>query len=96
MWGTEVLKRAEYVKKFQETAGSTGNAGTVRDVVLRIVEAVATLYETKAGAGFSRSVMDNAGIGSIMGGMVAFFHTLSGHAGSGDSTGCYITGEHFY
>jgi hypothetical protein len=89
--GTEVLKKADYVKRFQETAGSTASAGVVRDVVLRIVEAVAALYEMKAGTGFNRSVTDNAGIGSAMRGAVKFFRILSGFAGSGDSTGSFIT-----
>jgi hypothetical protein len=88
--GTAVLKRAEYVKRFEETAGSTGNAGAVRKLVLRIVEAVAALYEMKAGTSFSRSVRDTVKNSSVMGGMVAFFRILSGYAGSGDSTGSFI------
>jgi hypothetical protein len=89
--GTEVLKRAEYVKKFQETAGSTGNAGAVRKLVLRIVEAAAALYEMRAGAGFSRSVTDTVRNSSVMGGVVSFFRMLSGYARSGGSTGSFIT-----
>jgi hypothetical protein len=60
-------------------------------VVLKLVEAVAALYETQAGAGFNRGITDNAGIGSIMGGMITFFRVLFGSAGSGDSTGKFIT-----
>jgi hypothetical protein len=89
--GTEVLKRADYVKRFQETAGSTGTTGTVRKLVLRLVELAAGLYELKAGTGFSRSVTDTVKNSSVMGGMVAFFRILSGHAGSGDSTSSFIT-----
>jgi hypothetical protein len=86
-----VVKKAEYVKKFQEMAGSTGNAGAVRKLALRIVEAAAALYEMKAGTEFSRSVTDTVKNSSVMGGMIAFFRTLSGFAGSGDSTGSFIT-----
>jgi hypothetical protein len=60
-------------------------------VVLRLIELVAGLYELQAGSGFSRSVTDTVKNSSVMGGMVAFFRTLSGHAGSGDSTGSFIT-----
>jgi hypothetical protein len=84
------IKKADYVKRFQETAGSTVATGLVRDVVLRIVEAVAALYETKAAAGFNRGIMDAVKNNSIMGGMVSFFRTLSGVGGSGDSTGRFI------
>jgi hypothetical protein len=35
--------------------------------------------------------MDNAGIGSGMGGMAVFFRALFGFAGSGDHTGSFIT-----
>jgi hypothetical protein len=86
-----VSKKAGYVKRFEETAGSTGNIGVVRKLALRIVEAVAALYEMRAGAGFSRSVTDTVKNSSVMGGVVSFFRTLSGYAGSGDSTGSFIT-----
>jgi hypothetical protein len=89
--GIEVLKRAEYVKRFQETAGSTAGTGVVRDVVLRLAEAVAAIYDMKAGTGFSRSVTDTVKNSSVMGGMVAFFRILSGYAGNGDSTSSFIT-----
>jgi hypothetical protein len=88
---TAALRNADYVKRFRETAGSTAHAGVVRDVVLRLIEAVAALYETQAGAGFKRGITDNAAIGSVMGGMVTFFRVLFGHAGSGDSTGSFIS-----
>jgi hypothetical protein len=84
------LKKAEYVKRFEETAGSTSNTVVVRDMVLRLVEAVAALYEMKAGVGFNRGITDNTGISSVMGGMVLFFRTLFGMAGSGDSTARFI------
>jgi hypothetical protein len=84
------IKKTDYVKRFQETAGSTTAMGVVRDVVLWIVEAVAGLYEMKAGTGFSRSVTDNAGIGSAMRGAVKFFRILSGRVGSGDNSGNFI------
>jgi hypothetical protein len=89
--GTEVLKKADYVKRFEETAGNTVVTGVVRDVVLRLVEAVAALYDMKAGTGFSRSVTDTVKNSSVMGSMIAFFRTLSGFAGSGDSTSSFIT-----
>jgi hypothetical protein len=85
------LRSADYVKRFQETAGSMANTGVVRNVVIRFVEAVATLYETQAGAGFNRGITDAAGIGSMMGGAALFFRTLFGLAGNGDSTGSFIT-----
>jgi hypothetical protein len=85
-----VLKKAGYVKRFQETAGTTTSTGVVRDVVLRLVEAVAALYEMKAGAGFNRSVADNTGVGSAMKGAVKFFRILFGFAGSGESTTSFI------
>jgi hypothetical protein len=85
------LRSTDYVKRFQETAGNTTATGVVRDMALRLIEAVATLYEMKARAGFNRGITDTSGIGSGMGGMVAFLRTLFGLAGSGDSTGSFIT-----
>jgi hypothetical protein len=89
--GAAVLEKAGYVKRFEETAGSTAHTGAVRNLVLKLAEAVAGLYGMKAASGFGRSVRDSAGIGSGMGGMVAFFRTLSGLGGSGDSAGSFIT-----
>jgi hypothetical protein len=89
--GTAVLRSADYIKRFEETAGSTAHPGVVRDVVLKLIEAVAALYETQAGAGFNREITDTAGNNSAMGGMVMFFRTLLGSVGSGDSTGNLIT-----
>jgi hypothetical protein len=85
------LRSADYVKRFQETAGSTANMGVVRNVVIRLIEAAATLYDMKAGTGFNRGIMDTAGIGSMMGGAALFFRALFGIAGNGDSTGSFIT-----
>ena len=85
-----ILKRADYVKRFEETAVSTAATGVVRDMALRLVEAVAALYAMKAGAGFNRGIADKAGIASVMGGMVVFFRALFGFAGSGDSAGSFI------
>jgi hypothetical protein len=85
------LRNVDYVKRFEETAGSTAHTGIIRDVVIRLIEAVAALYETQAGAGFNRGITDNAGTGAAMGGMVTFFRTLFGLAGGGDSTGSFIT-----
>jgi hypothetical protein len=85
------LRRADYVKRFQETAGNTTAMGVVRDVALRLVEAVAALYDMKAGAEFNRGIADNASIGSMMGGTALFFRTLFGLAGNEDSTGSFIT-----
>ena len=86
-----ISKKADYIKRFEETAGSTTATGVVRDVVLRLVEAVAALYDMKAGAGFNRSVTDTVKNSSVMGGMVTFFRVLFGFAGSGDSTSSFIT-----
>jgi hypothetical protein len=61
-----------------------------RALIRKPVEAVAAFYEMKAGAGFHRSVTDTVKNSSVMGGMVIFFRTLFGHAGSGDSTGSFI------
>jgi hypothetical protein len=60
-------------------------------MILKLVEAVAALYGMNAEAGFNRGITDNAGIGSGMGGVVAFFRVLFGLAGGGDSTGSFIT-----
>jgi hypothetical protein len=87
----EALRSAGYVKHFQDTAGSTAHTGVVRDIVLKIADAVAALYEMKAGAGFNRSVTDTAGNSSIMGGMVMFFRVLFGNAESGESSVSFIT-----
>jgi hypothetical protein len=89
--GAEVLKKAGYVKRFEETAGSTATTGVVRDMVLRFIEAVAALYETQTGAGFTRSVTDTVKNSSAMRGIVTFFRILFGVAGSGDSTRSFIT-----
>jgi hypothetical protein len=84
------LRNADYIKRFEETAGSTSQMGIVRNVVIRLVEAAAALYEMKAGAGFNRGITDTAGNSSTMRGMVTFFRTLFGFAGGGDSTGSFI------
>jgi hypothetical protein len=72
-------------------AGSTAHTRVAWNIVLKLVDAVAALYETQAGTGFNREITDTAGIGSIMGGMVTFFRVLFGSAGSGDSTGSFIS-----
>jgi hypothetical protein len=89
--GVTALKKAGYEKRFQETAGSTAHTGAVRNLAVRLAGAVAVLYGMKAASGFGRSVKDKAGIGSAMGGMVAFFRTLFGIGGSGDNAGSFIT-----
>jgi hypothetical protein len=93
-WGnteTTILRSADYVKRLLEMAGSTASAGIVRDVVVKVVEAVAALYEIQAEAGFKRGIGDTAGIGSVMSGMAVFFRTLFGVAVGGDSTDNIIT-----
>jgi hypothetical protein len=85
------LRSTDYVKQFQDMAGSTAHTGVIQNMVLKLVEAVAALYETQAGAGFNRGITDTAGNNSITGGMVAFFRVLFGSGGSGDSTGRFIT-----
>jgi hypothetical protein len=85
------LRNFDYVKRFEDTAGSMAHTGVARNVALKLIEAVAALYEMKAGAGFNRGITDNAGIGSVMGGMITFFRVLFGSVGSGDSTGRFIT-----
>jgi hypothetical protein len=52
---------------------------------------VAALYEMKAGAGLNRGITDTVKNSSVMGGMVMFFRVLFGHAGTGDSSGSFIT-----
>jgi hypothetical protein len=89
--GTAALRRADYVKRFEETAGSTAHTGVFRDIVLKLIEAVAALYETQSGAGFHRGITDTTGNNSVIGGMVMFFRVLFGSAGNGDSTGSFIT-----
>jgi hypothetical protein len=60
-------------------------------VVLKIAEAAAALYEMKAGAGFNRVITDTVKTSSVTGGMLMFFRTLFGHAGTEDSPGGFIT-----
>jgi hypothetical protein len=86
----EALRSAGYVKRFQDTAGNTAHTGVVREVVLKLAEAVAALYETKAGAGFNRGITNTVSNSSVMGGTVTFFCVLFGHAGGVDSTGNFI------
>jgi hypothetical protein len=88
---TAALRSAEYVKRFQNTAGITATIRVVRDVALKLVEAVAALYDMKAGAGFNRGITDTASRGSMMGGTALFFRILFGTAGSGDGNGSFIT-----
>jgi hypothetical protein len=86
----ETVRKAGYVKRVQDTAGSTADMGIVRDVVLRLVEAAAALYEMKAGAGFNRGITDSVKNSTVMGGMALFFRTLFGFVESGDSAGTFI------
>jgi hypothetical protein len=85
------LRSADYVKRFQDTAGSMTTTRVVRDMAVRLIEAVAALYDMKAGAGFNRGMTDTTGIGSMMGGAALFFRIMFGTAGSGDSGGSFIT-----
>jgi hypothetical protein len=89
--GAAALRSAEYVKRFQERAGSTIRIGPVRNLALNLIEAVAGLYGMKTVSGFGRSITDSAGIGSGVGGMVTFLRTLFGLARGGGSTGSFIT-----
>jgi hypothetical protein len=88
---TAALRSAGYAKRFQETAGSATHTGVARTVAIRLIVAVAALYETKAGGGFNRGIRDTAGNSSRMSGMVAFFRALFGFAGNGDNIGSFIT-----
>jgi hypothetical protein len=85
--GTAILKKAGYAKRFQETAGSRDAAGFARNMALRLIEAVAGLYDLEAAAGFDRRVADKAGAGSVAGGMARFFRVVSGVGRSGDNAG---------
>jgi hypothetical protein len=91
--GTEsgVLRNAGYVKRLQDTAGSTANAGIIRALLLKLTEAAAALYEMKSGAGFNRGITDAVSNHSIMSGTAIFFRTLFGSAGGGDSPGRFIS-----
>jgi hypothetical protein len=80
----EALRSVDYVKQFQDTAGSTAHTGVFRNVVFKIAEAVAALYAMKAGAGFNRSVTDTAKNSTVMGGMLMFLRILCSHAGNED------------
>jgi hypothetical protein len=60
-------------------------------LIVRLAEAVATLYGMRAGAGFNREVTDTAGSGSTLRGMVLFFRILLGLAEGGDTTGGLVT-----
>jgi hypothetical protein len=92
---TAALRHAGYAKRFQETAGSATYTGVARTVAIRLVVAVAVLYEMKAGAGFNRGTADTAGIGSMTGGMVTFFRALFGLAEGEDHTGGLVTQMRF-
>jgi hypothetical protein len=92
-WGNAaagVIKKAGYAKRFQETAASADSIGVVRELALRLVEAVAGLYRMKAASGFGRSISDNAGVGSGAGGMAGLFRVLFGVGGNGDSMGRFV------
>jgi hypothetical protein len=85
------LRSANYAKRFQETAGSAAYTGVARTMALRLIEAVAALYATKAGGGFNRGIGDTAGNSSCMSKTAAFFRSLldsaNGEDGAGNSVG---------
>jgi hypothetical protein len=60
-------------------------------MVLKIADAVAALYEMKAGAGLNRKITNTVSNTSVMGGMAMFFRILFGHAGTGNNPGSFIT-----
>jgi hypothetical protein len=60
-------------------------------LIVRLAEAVATLYGMRAGAGFNRGMTDTAVSGSTPRGMVMFFRILLGRADGGDTTGGLVT-----
>jgi hypothetical protein len=60
-------------------------------LIVRLAEAVTTLYGMKAGAGFNRGMTDTAGSGSTPRGIVLFFRILLGLADGGDTTGGHVT-----
>jgi hypothetical protein len=59
--------------------------------IVRLIEAIAALYDMKAGEEINRRMADTAGIGSTADGAVLFFRTLFGLAEGGDSTGGLVT-----
>jgi hypothetical protein len=90
--GTGVVKGLSgFYRDIVQTAKSTMTMKAYPTLIRKLAEAAAALYEMKAGAGFNRSVTDTVKNSSVMGGMVMFFRVLFGHAGTGDSTGSFIT-----
>jgi hypothetical protein len=90
--GTTVLKQAGsfYRSIIQSVKNTAALKGSPMRIV-RLIEAVAALYEMKAGAGFNRGMGDTAGISSTLTGMVTFFRVLFGLAEGGDHTGGLVT-----
>jgi hypothetical protein len=90
--GTTVLKQAEsfYRSVVQNVKNTMALKGSPMRIV-RLIEAVAALYDIKTGAGFSRGTADTAGIGSTLTGMVTFFRILFGLAGGGGNTVGFVT-----
>jgi hypothetical protein len=90
--GTTVLKQAEnfYRSIIQSVKNTVILKGSPMRMV-RLIEAVAALYEMKAGAGFNREITDTGKNYSALSGMVTFFRVLFGLADGGDSTGGLVT-----
>jgi hypothetical protein len=84
------LRSAGYAKRFQETAGTATYTGVARTVAIRLIVAVAALYETKARGGFNRGIGDTIGIGSMLGKTALFFRALFGVADGADGAGSFI------
>jgi hypothetical protein len=90
--GTADANRFEgFCRRVEDTAGSATYTGVARTVAIRLIVAVAALYETEAGGGFNRGIGDTAGNSSRMSGTVAFFRALFGFAENEDSIGSFIT-----
>jgi hypothetical protein len=83
VWGTTAAKGlAGFYRSMVQTVKNTVFLKGSPTRIVRLIEAAAALYGMKAGAGFNRGITDTSGIGSGMGGMVAFLRTLFGTAGS--------------
>jgi hypothetical protein len=59
--GSGIMKNAAYVKRFQEKAVSMTHTGIVRNVAVRLIEAMTALHAMKARGTYYRTQQDTAG-----------------------------------
>jgi hypothetical protein len=79
-----------YRRIVQSVTGAVSLKGPLT-LARKLAEAAAALYGTEADAGFSRGITNTVSNSSVTGGMLSFFRTLFGIAGSGDNANRFIT-----